>query len=329
MRSGMVSCPDWSGSIEDMVGLGLVPGCCLVSYNRIYQRLSKVRSHLRRWSMTRLHRQHIVKMEILSRTSRIWTQYLQQDLCKAYQAAQFKFDECSPWVRIQDLGTQRDPQGLLWSDIERQCSGIADIPCMIHFGACYSSTLGRFLTRMEMALDAAQVDTPSSASFPKQKVIAACSYPAVCSELGMDDKVHEEGSALWPNVPNNSMDQLFHCQHCTTRLYRCRRRRNIHERSCGQHYEPHENSDKVGAGPEGGIPAVACEHITCFCSNGLRIIPRIDGHQCSDCGETVDTDVPPCECCCHTEECRCCFFCRSIPCHCPQTSSLAMAGVGI
>ena len=185
MRSGMVSYPDWSDSIEDMLGLGLVPDCCHVSYDRIYHRINKVRRHLRRWSMTRLHRRHITKMEILSGTSRIWKQYLQQDLVKAYQAAQFRFNECSPWVQIRDLGTQRDPQGLMWSDIERQCNEMADIPCMIHFGSCYSPTLGKFLTRVEMALDAAQANTPTSASFPMYGMIATCSYPAICCELRM------------------------------------------------------------------------------------------------------------------------------------------------
>ena len=34
-------------------------------------------------------------------------------------------------------------------------------------------------------------------------------------------------------------------------------------------------------------------------------------------------------CCCHLEECNCCFFCRSVPCHCPQTTSLNLPSVGI
>ena len=162
--------------------------------------------------MPRLHRQHIRKIEVISQTSRSWAKYPGPILSGAYQTAQFGFYKCSPWVRIQDLG-YRDPQGLRWSDIERQCSGIADIPCMVLFGSCYSPTMGRFLTKREKALDVAQAYTPSCASFPKHKSIAACVYPAVCCELGTDDKVHSEVSALWSNVPNNSIDHFFHCRH--------------------------------------------------------------------------------------------------------------------
>ena len=97
-----------------------------------------------------------------------------------------------------------------------------------------------------------------------------------------------------------------------------------------EHSRASEKSLSASAlGPEGDKPPIACAHVTCFCSNGLRIIPGIDGHRCTDCGETVDTDVPPCECCCHTERCTCCFFCKSIPCHCPQMPSLAVSTQGI
>ena len=101
------------------------------------------------------------------------------------------------------------------------------------------------------------------------------------------------------------------CKYCTTRLYRCRRRRDLHERSCGQHYEPHETSVIAGEGESIDMsysfhictPESACEHITCFCSNGLRIVPRANAHRCSDCGEVVDTVIPPYNCCCHQEKC--------------------------
>ena len=141
--------------------------------------------------------------------------------------------------------------------------------------------------------------------------------------------MHIEGPVLWSIVPDNSVEQLSHCQYCTTRLYRCRRRRDLHERSCGQHYGPHETSVKIGVEPKGGAPTAVCEHVTRFCSNWLRVIPRVDEHRCSDCGEVMNTDVPPCNCCYHLEECNCCFFCRSVPCHYPQTASLNLLSVGI
>ena len=51
MRCGLDEHPDWTDSIEDMVAVDL-PDCCLLSYDRIYPRINRVRSHLRRWSMT-------------------------------------------------------------------------------------------------------------------------------------------------------------------------------------------------------------------------------------------------------------------------------------
>ena len=177
-----------------------------------------------------------------------------------------------------------------------------------------------------MSLDTEQADTPTSASFPyRRKAIAVCDHPAVCCELGLDERVHVEGSTntLWATVPNNSMEEFFQCQYCMTRLYRCRRRRDLHERSCGQHYEPHETSVCTDTQQASTLaPKPSCEHITCFCSNGLRIIPRENGHLCGDCGIIVDMGIlfppcNPCNCCCHEEGCDCCFYCRMRPCHCP------------
>jgi len=88
--------------------------------------------------------------------------------------------------------------------------------------------------------------------------------------------------------------------------------------------EPQGNLANNGAEPESN-----CEHITYFCSNGFRTVPRTDEHKCSDCGDVVDTNVPSCNCCCHLEECNCCFFCKSVPCHCPQTTLLSLTSVGI
>ena len=175
MRFGLASYPDWSKSIEDMIGF-LLQDCCLRSYNRIYQRLNKVRNHLRRWSMTRLHGHHIMSIETVSTASKSWSCCLRSVLSEAHQSVQSRLNECSPSMRIQDLGTHRDLQGLSWSSTERHCIEISDISYMIHFGAYYSPALERFLTEMQMALDSTHANTPNSASFPKYKVIGVCSY---------------------------------------------------------------------------------------------------------------------------------------------------------
>ena len=164
-----------------------------------------------------------------------------------------------------------------------------------------------------MALDTAQANTPSSASFPKHKIIAVCSHPAVCCELGMDERVHIEGSALWSTVPNNSIEQ-----HGFTGV--ADEGTSMRGAADSIMNWSHKTS-VIGDVIEADIcaPGSVCEHITCFCSNGLRIVPRANEHQCSDCGEVVDTDIPPCSCCCHQEECNCCFFCQTIYI-CPATA---------
>ena len=46
-----------------------------------------------------------------------------------------------------------------------------------------------------------------------------------------------------------------------------------------------------------------CKHPETFCPNGLRITQGQEGHVCRVCGEKLETDVPPCNCCCHQEVC--------------------------
>ena len=106
MRCGLDAHPGWTDSIEDMVAVGL-PDCRPLSYDRIYHRLNRVsiiRSHLRRWSMTRLHRRHIMGIETIALTSMSWYRYVSPFLMEAHKGAQFRFNVCSPWMRIQDLG---------------------------------------------------------------------------------------------------------------------------------------------------------------------------------------------------------------------------------
>ena len=46
-----------------------------------------------------------------------------------------------------------------------------------------------------------------------------------------------------------------------------------------------------------------CTHPETFCPNGLLVTEGHKNHTCSTCGEKLETDVPPCNCCCHEKTC--------------------------
>ena len=133
--------------------------------------------------------------------------------------------------------------------------------------------------------------------------MAACDHPATCCKQNEDKDVDAEGLKLWRCASDYSSETFRQCQHCAERLYRCPRRRDIHQRGCNQRPEPQGRPINLTLQTNAKTEEAHCTHPEIFCPNGLLLAEGRKKNTCGTCGEKLETDVPPCKCCCHKTTC--------------------------